>query len=102
MSSSESKEIFIGGFCSGRATVRELEEYFSDFGRIRNYTFKGSFAFIEYSKREEAEKAVSKMNQKDYYGKTITVNFARKYTHTHSETQFSIEICRTERKLEER
>ena len=62
MIQSISTTIHIGELGRG-VSPNDLEYEFERFGKIRDFSFKGRYAFIEYEERSDAEKAVEKMNR---------------------------------------
>lgn len=62
MSSSIQTTIYIGELARG-VNQNDLEYEFKRFGKIRDFSFKGRYAFIEYEDRDDAEKAVEKMDR---------------------------------------
>jgi len=66
-------------------TSESLKEMFAQYGEItdsRVIIFKDSgrsrgFGFVEFAKDEDAERAVSEMNQKEVEGRKLVVNIAR-------------------------
>lgn len=83
-----SKEIFVGNL-DFEIRDEKLEELFSEFGEIENANVildkndkrksKG-FGFVTFVNSEDAEKAVSEMNEKEVNGRKITVNIAKEKT----------------------
>ena len=58
---SVSTQIFIGELARG-VTPEDLRDEFREFGRIKDLSFKGRYAFIEYEERTAAEKAIEAMD----------------------------------------
>lgn len=67
------------------ATEEQVKEHFSQAGNVTSVALitdkatgraKG-FGFVEMTNEEEAQKAISMLNGKDFMGRTITVNVAR-------------------------
>ena len=54
-------QIFIGELARG-LSPEMLRDEFREFGRIRDLSFKGRYAFIEYEDRAQAEKAIDAMD----------------------------------------
>jgi RNA recognition motif-containing protein len=79
--------IYVGNIPRG-ATENELRELFQAFGEISSASvikdkFSGEsrgFGFVEMPNKEEAQKALSALNGKDFKGRPLTVNEARPRT----------------------
>ncbi len=79
-------KLFVGGL-AWAATTEDILEAFSPFGEIdtektsvARYADTGrskGFAFVVYSTTEEAQKAKDEMNDKEFMGRKIKVDFAR-------------------------
>ncbi len=76
--------LFVGNL-SYRTLERDLNDYFSQAGVVTScnlmldkFTGKSrGFAFIEFGSNEEANKAVTMFNGKEFQGRQLTVNIAR-------------------------
>ena len=76
--------LFVGNL-SYQTMENDLQEYFSQAGVVTSVNlmldkFTGKsrgFAFIEFSRSEEANKAVEMFHGKDLQGRALTVNIAR-------------------------
>src|SRR6478672_3202371 len=76
--------LFVGNL-SYQTMENDLQEYFSQAGVVTSVNlmmdkFTGKsrgFAFIEFSTPEEAVKAVEMFHNKEFQGRTLTVNVAR-------------------------
>jgi cold-inducible RNA-binding protein len=76
--------LFVGNL-SYRTVETDLQEYFSQAGVVSSvdlmldkFTGKSrGFAFIEFSTSEEANKAVELFHNKEFQGRSLTVNIAR-------------------------
>ncbi len=76
--------LFVGNL-SYRSLESDLQDYFAQAGVVTTcnlmldkFTGKSrGFAFIEYGSSEEANKAVEMFHNKDFQGRTLTVNIAR-------------------------
>jgi cold-inducible RNA-binding protein len=76
--------LFVGNL-SYRTLESDLQEYFSQAGVVSSvdlmldkFTGKSrGFAFIEFSTAEEAIKAVEMFHNKEFQGRSLTVNIAR-------------------------
>ncbi len=63
----------------------DLQEYFSQAGVVTSVNLmldkmtgkSRGFAFVEFATAEEAAKAVEALHNKDFQGRTLTVNVAR-------------------------
>lgn len=77
MVSSINSTIYIGELARG-VSPDDLEYEFKRFGKIRDYSFKVRYAFIEYDDRADAERAVEKMDRFRLNGQKITCEFASK------------------------
>jgi len=82
-----SKKIFIGGLTYGikeeEVEVRlfNIKEMFEKFGRITSLKIRSknqtnTFAFIEYCEEEDAVKAKEAMDNNDFDGKQLTVQYS--------------------------
>src|SRR3989344_8204527 len=79
-----SKKLFVGGL-SYSATNSQLEELFSQAGKVESvnvitdkYSGQGKgFAFVEMASDEEAQKAITALNNYNLDGRAIVVNVAR-------------------------
>lgn len=78
------KKLFVGGL-PWATTEDELREAFSKAGTIEDAVIitdrmsgrsKG-FGFVEFSTEEEAQAAIDMWNEKEFGGRTLTVNPAR-------------------------
>lgn len=79
--------IYVGnlGFDVSESTLREAFEQFGTVAEVRlimdKYTGKTKgFGFIEMPEKEEAEKALAEMNEKDFEGRIIKVSEAKPKT----------------------
>src|SRR5262245_29992750 len=76
--------LFVGNLAY-QTLENDLQEYFSQAGVVTSVNlmldkFTGKsrgFAFIEFSTTEEANKAVEMFHNKEFHGRTLTVNIAR-------------------------
>jgi cold-inducible RNA-binding protein len=76
--------LFVGNL-SYRTLESDLQDYFSQAGVVSSvdlmldkFTGKSrGFAFIEFSTAEEANKAVEMFHNKEFQGRSLTVNIAR-------------------------
>jgi RNA recognition motif-containing protein len=81
---SNQSRLFVGNL-SYRTLENDLQEYFSQAGVVTSVNimfdkFTGKsrgFAFVEFSTAEEATKAVEMFHNKDFQGRSLTVNVAR-------------------------
>jgi cold-inducible RNA-binding protein len=77
-------KLFVGNL-SYQTGENELQDYFAQAGAIKSVNlmldkFTGKsrgFAFIEFSTPDEANKAVEQFHNKDFQGRSLTVNIAR-------------------------
>ncbi len=79
--------IYVGnlGFDVNESVLREAFEEFGQVAEVRlimdKYTGKTKgFGFIEMPEKEEAEKAIAEMNEKDFEGRIIKVSEAKPKT----------------------
>ena len=77
MVSSISTTVYVGELARG-VSPNDLEYEFKRFGKIRDFSFKGRYAFIEFEDRSDAERAVDKMDRVRLSGQKISVEFASK------------------------
>jgi RNA recognition motif-containing protein len=76
--------IFVGNLPYS-ITSDSLEEMFTSFGRVLSarvitdmYSGKSKgFGFVEMESREDAEKAIAELNEREFDGRNIVVNEAR-------------------------
>jgi RNA recognition motif-containing protein len=76
--------LFVGNL-NYRTLERDLHDHFSQAGVVTScnlmldkFTGKSrGFAFIEFSTREEAAKAIEMFHSKDFQGRQLTVNLAQ-------------------------
>jgi len=76
--------LFVGNL-SYKTSESDLHDYFAQAGVVTSVNvmldkFTGKsrgFAFIEYSTPEEANKAVEQFHNKEFQGRSLTVNIAR-------------------------
>jgi RNA recognition motif-containing protein len=79
-----STRLFVGNL-TYNATENDLQDYFSQAGTVVSVDImqdratgrSRGFAFIEMSSQAEADKAVTMFHQKEFQGRTLTVNEAR-------------------------
>ncbi|MCL4426976.1 RNA-binding protein [Patescibacteria group bacterium] len=78
------KKLYVGNLSYG-TTNESLKELFAEYGNVESATVitdrmsgrsKG-FGFVEMSTDEEAENAISALNEKEFDGRKIVVNEAR-------------------------
>ena len=77
MVSSLGNTVYIGEL-SRDISPDDLEHEFKRFGQVRDFSFKGRYAFIEYEERHDAERAIEKMDRARFSGQRISVEFASK------------------------
>jgi RNA recognition motif-containing protein len=76
--------LFVGNL-TYNSTENDLQDYFSQAGTVVSVDImqdratgrSRGFAFVEMSSQAEADKAVQMFHQKDFQGRTLTVNEAR-------------------------
>ncbi len=76
--------LFVGNL-TYNSTENDLQDYFSQAGTVVSVDImqdratgrSRGFAFVEMSSQDEATKAVEMFHQKDFQGRTLTVNEAR-------------------------
>jgi RNA recognition motif-containing protein len=76
--------LFVGNL-SYQTMENDLQNYFAQAGVITSVNLmldkitgkSRGFAFIEYSTPEDANKAVEQFHNKEFQGRTLTVNIAR-------------------------
>jgi cold-inducible RNA-binding protein len=76
--------LFVGNL-SYQTMENDLQDYFSQAGVVTSVNLmldkvtgkSRGFAFVEFSTSEEAEKAVEQFHNKEFQGRTLTVNVAR-------------------------
>lgn len=63
----------------------DLEEHFSGSGAVQNVKIitdretgrKKGFGFVEMNTKEEAERAIANLHEKEFQGRNLTVNLAK-------------------------
>jgi RNA recognition motif-containing protein len=76
--------LFIGNL-SYQTAENDLQDYFAQAGAITSVNLmmdkitgkSRGFAFVEFSTPEEAQKAIEQFHNKEFQGRSITVNVAR-------------------------
>lgn len=76
--------LFVGNL-SYQTAENDLQDYFSQAGAVTSVNLmldkmtgkSRGFAFVEYATAEEAGKAVEQFHNKDFQGRSLTVNIAR-------------------------
>ena len=76
--------LFVGNL-SYQTGENDLRDYFSQAGMVTSVNLmldkvtgrSRGFAFIEFATPEEANKAVEQLHNKEFQGRTLTVNIAR-------------------------
>jgi RNA recognition motif-containing protein len=76
--------LFVGNL-SYQTMENDLQDYFSQAGVVTSVNLmldkvtgkSRGFAFVEFSTPEEANKAVEQFHNKEFQGRTLTVNVAR-------------------------
>lgn len=58
---SRNTQVYVGEL-RGSVNPDTLRNEFRSFGRIRNFSFKGRYAFIDFEEPKDAEKAVDRMH----------------------------------------
>jgi RNA recognition motif-containing protein len=53
---------------SPSVTERDIEKEFKKFGEIKNINLKRGYAFVDYSKKEDAKEAIKKLDNKKLFG----------------------------------
>lgn len=81
--------LFIGNIAR-EANERDLQEEFDRIGqcqfrfKVRTSSstycvcFQGQFAFVEYDNEKDAEQAIQELNDKDFSGRRISVQYSKK------------------------
>ncbi len=76
--------LFVGNL-SYQTAENDLQDYFGQAGAVTSVNLmmdkmtgkSRGFAFVEFSSAADANKAVEDFNNKDFQGRTLTVNIAR-------------------------
>jgi cold-inducible RNA-binding protein len=76
--------LFVGNL-SYQTVENDLQDYFSQAGTVTSVNLmldkvtgkSRGFAFVEFASPEEANKAVEQFHNKEFQGRTLTVNVAR-------------------------
>ncbi|GLT70064.1 hypothetical protein SLA2020_421650 [Shorea laevis] len=65
------------GHLSSRTRSRDLEDWFSRYGRVRDVDMKRDYAFVEFSDPRDADDARYALNGRELDGSRLIVEFAR-------------------------
>ena len=84
MTSMNQNRLFVGNL-SYQTMENDLQEYFAQAGVVTSVNLmldkmtgkSRGFAFVEFATPEEANKAVEQFHNKEFQGRTLTVNIAR-------------------------
>ena len=76
--------LFVGNL-SFQTEENDLQEYFAQAGAVTSVNVmkdkmtgkSRGFAFVEFAATQDAQKAIAQFHNKDFQGRTITVNVAR-------------------------
>lgn len=76
--------LFVGNL-SFQTSENDLQDYFAQAGAVTSVNLmmdkvtgkSRGFAFVEFATAEEAQKAVEQFHQKEFQGRSLTVNVAR-------------------------
>ena len=76
--------LFVGNL-SYQTGENDLQDYFAQVGAVTSVNLmmdkvtgkSRGFAFVEYASAEDAQKAIEQFHNKDFQGRSITVNVAR-------------------------
>ncbi len=68
-------KLFVGHI-NDKVRESDLRSLFSKYGDVRRLDLKVGFAFVEYDKQEDADKAAKDLNNYDLLGGRISVDFA--------------------------
>lgn len=76
--------LFVGNL-SYQTGENDLQDYFAQVGAVTSVNLmmdkvtgkSRGFAFVEYASAEDAQKAIEQYHNKDFQGRSITVNVAR-------------------------
>ena len=74
---SRSTQVYVGELTRS-VNPDALRSEFRSFGRIKNFSFKGRYAFIDYEDPKDAEKAVDRMHNERIEDCRLVVEFASK------------------------
>ncbi|CAD8086155.1 unnamed protein product [Paramecium sonneborni] len=72
----EANRIYVTGY-SAKESEMDIKSAFAKHGEIQEFSWKGRFCFIAYTKPEEAADAVRLMNQQEMNGRNLIVELAR-------------------------
>jgi RNA recognition motif-containing protein len=78
------RKLYVGNL-SYNAGESDLQELFSSIGQVENVTIMRDhatgqargFAFVEMSSDEDAQRATTELNEREFQGRRLTVNEAR-------------------------
>lgn len=73
-------QIYIGGL-RGDVDPSDLKHEFKRFGPIKEFSYKGKYAFIDYEESADAARAVKEMDDEYINRVRITVEAASKYAY---------------------
>jgi RNA recognition motif-containing protein len=68
--------LFVGQI-SRNATSKTLTELFENYGEC-SVKFKGSYAFVDFKKREDAKKALEEANGQDMNGLRLAIEWSHR------------------------
>lgn len=74
-----STQVYIGGL-RGEVHPDDLKYEFKKFGPIKEFSYKGKYAFIDFEESTAAARAVKEMDDEYVSRVRITVEAASKYT----------------------
>ena len=72
-------QIYIGGL-KGEVMQEDLKYEFKRFGSIKEFSYKGRYAFIEYDEPASASRAIKEMDNERVSRVRITVEAASKFS----------------------
>ena len=71
--------LFIGNIANA-ITAKELEDIFSEYGKCK-INYKGAYAFAEYEEDKEAKTAKEKLQNKEFHGQNLNIEWSKKSNH---------------------
>ena len=60
-------------------TESELQDYFSEYGEVQSVKIIGrkGFGFVEMATEEEAQAVIDELNQKEFGGRNLRIDYAK-------------------------
>ncbi|KAG2453935.1 hypothetical protein HYH02_002138 [Chlamydomonas schloesseri] len=72
-----SRTLFVVNFDVRRTTERDIDRYFSRFGRLTRVQIKKSYSFVQFQNVDDAIKAMERANGAQMEGRTLAVEYVQ-------------------------